>query len=71
MQIQPFIVMMNPHIKRVYDIYYSAFKRMIDFPQVKTPKENEAFVELLKDLVTGEQFLYFLICCKSLIALDC
>jgi hypothetical protein len=53
--------MMNPHIKKVYELYYLAFRKLIDFPQVKTPQENKEFVKLLHELVSGSTSLSVMI----------
>ena len=37
LQFLPYIVVTNPHIKRVYDAYYHAFNTLRNMPQVSTP----------------------------------
>src|SRR3546814_8801846 len=40
-------------IKKVHELYYSAFRRLVDFPPVMTPNDNLAFVKVLDSLLTG------------------
>ncbi|KAK9818127.1 hypothetical protein WJX72_007548 [[Myrmecia] bisecta] len=51
LQFLPYIVVTNPHIKRVYDAYYHTFDTIIQQPLVQTHTENEHFTVLLKRLV--------------------
>ncbi|CAG8539055.1 15827_t:CDS:1, partial [Acaulospora colombiana] len=47
----PFIVGTNPHISRVYDLYWSAFETLTKFPPIKNMEENDEFCKLLKTLL--------------------
>lgn len=47
----PFIVGTNPHIERVYDLYWQAFERLRLVPEIKTLEENDRFCELVKGLL--------------------
>ncbi|KAG0280600.1 hypothetical protein BGZ96_001508 [Linnemannia gamsii] len=47
----PFIVGTNPHIERVYDLYWQAFERLRLVPEIKTMEENDRFCELVKELL--------------------
>ncbi len=51
LQFLPYIVVTNPHIKRVYDSYQHAFETLHNLPQVKTVEQNAEFTVLLKRLV--------------------
>ena len=51
LQFLPYIVVTNPHIKRVYDSYQNAFETLHKMPQVKTVEQNVEFTVLLKRLV--------------------
>ncbi len=51
LQFLPYIVVTNPHIKRVYDSYQHAFETLHNLPQVKTVEQNVEFTVLLKRLV--------------------
>jgi len=48
----PFIVGTNPHIELVYDLYWQAFERLRQIKEIKTLEENDAFCELVKDLLS-------------------
>ncbi|KAG0358596.1 hypothetical protein BGZ54_010357 [Gamsiella multidivaricata] len=47
----PFIVGTNPHIELVYDLYWQAFEKMSKIPEIKTLEENDAFCEMVKELL--------------------
>eukprot|EP00897_Mesotaenium_endlicherianum_P004541 jgi/Mesen1/4114/ME000216S03372 len=47
LQALPYIVVTNPHIKRVYDAYRRAFDLLRAFPPVASLEDNQAFTELL------------------------
>ncbi|KAL0030420.1 hypothetical protein WJX79_003750 [Trebouxia sp. C0005] len=51
LQFLPYIVVTNPHIKRVYDSYQHAFETLHNLPQVRTVEQNAEFTVLLKRLV--------------------
>ena len=51
LQFLPYVVVTNPHIKRVYDSYQHAFETLHNLPQVKTVEQNAKFTVLLKRLV--------------------
>ncbi|BDA46288.1 [3-methyl-2-oxobutanoate dehydrogenase [lipoamide]] kinase [Coccomyxa sp. Obi] len=51
LQFLPYIVVTNPHIKRVYDAYYHAFNTLRNMPQVQTSAENDKLTEVLQRLV--------------------
>ena len=51
LQFLPYIVVTNPHIKKVYDSYRHAFDTLHNLPQVKTMEQNADFTILLKRLV--------------------
>ncbi|KAG0047843.1 hypothetical protein BGZ83_007200 [Gryganskiella cystojenkinii] len=48
----PFIVGTNPHIELVYDLYWQAFERLAKIPEIRTLEENDAFCEIVKDLLS-------------------
>jgi [3-methyl-2-oxobutanoate dehydrogenase (acetyl-transferring)] kinase len=50
-QFLPYIVAINPNIKRVYEAYYSAFQTLRNFPEIKDSSSNADFTQLLKRLV--------------------
>ncbi|KAL6764791.1 pyruvate dehydrogenase kinase-like protein [Haematococcus lacustris] len=47
LQLLPYIVVTNPHIKLVYDSYHSAFQQLRTLPPVRTLQDNERFCGLL------------------------
>ncbi|KAL3141620.1 hypothetical protein ABBQ32_004858 [Trebouxia sp. C0010 RCD-2024] len=51
LQFLPYIVVTNPHIKKVYDSYQHAFETLHNLPRVKTVEQNAEFTVLLKRLV--------------------
>ena len=51
LQFLPYIVVTNPHIKKVYDSYQHAFDTLHNLPQVRTVEQNADFTILLKRLV--------------------
>lgn len=51
LQFLPYIVVTNPHIKKVYDSYQHAFETLHNLPKVETVEQNAAFTVLLKRLV--------------------
>ncbi|QDZ22725.1 pyruvate dehydrogenase kinase [Chloropicon primus] len=51
LQFLPYIVVINPNIKKVYNSYYNAFQTLRKFPEVKDDESNADFTVLLKRLV--------------------
>ncbi|GAQ83948.1 mitochondrial pyruvate dehydrogenase kinase [Klebsormidium nitens] len=51
LQLLPYIVVTNPHIKRVYDAYHRAFLVLKDFPEVTSMEQNQYLTALLTKLV--------------------
>lgn len=51
LQLLPYIVVTNPHIKRVYDCYFHAFNELRTFPPVCSLGDNERFSSVLRRLV--------------------
>ena len=51
LQFLPYIVVINPHIKRVYDAYYHAFVELIKEPPVDTVQRNRDFSAKVKLLI--------------------
>ncbi|RUS13404.1 hypothetical protein BC937DRAFT_95381 [Endogone sp. FLAS-F59071] len=50
-QYLPFIVGTNPHIERVYDLYWQAFDRFRRFPQIETMEDNDRFCEMVRGIL--------------------
>jgi [3-methyl-2-oxobutanoate dehydrogenase (acetyl-transferring)] kinase len=51
LQLLPFVVVSNPHVRAVYDAYRHAFDTLVALPPVETPAANDAFTDLLRRLV--------------------
>lgn len=51
LQFLPYIVVTNPHIKRVYESYYHAFSTLRALPPPQTIQDNAGFSALLVRLV--------------------
>ncbi|CAI7822021.1 unnamed protein product [Closterium sp. NIES-54] len=47
LQFLPHIVVINPHIKQVYDSYRQAFDMLTAFPEIKTLEDNVKFTQML------------------------
>lgn len=43
MQSLPYVVVTNPHISQVYELYYSAFETFRRVREIKTLEDNEKF----------------------------
>ncbi|KAJ3102139.1 hypothetical protein HDU97_000781 [Phlyctochytrium planicorne] len=51
----PFIVGVNPHIKRVYQLYYDSFEILRSFPEPVDEVSQGEFSDTLSDLVASHQ----------------
>ncbi|GJP50496.1 hypothetical protein CLOM_g9660 [Closterium sp. NIES-68] len=51
LQFLPHIVVINPHIKQVYDSYRQAFDMLTAFPEIKTLEDNAKFTQMITMLV--------------------
>ena len=49
MQTLPYVVVTNPHLSHVYDLYYLAFDRFRRVPEIKTVEDNDGFCKVLKE----------------------
>ena len=47
MQTLPFVVVTNPHMSHVYELYYKAFETLRNFPEIKSVEENEMYCKLV------------------------
>ncbi len=43
MQTLPYVVVTNPHISQVYELYYQAFETLRRIPEIKTLEDNDRF----------------------------
>lgn len=53
MQRLPYVVVTNPHVSDVYELYYSAFDTLRRTREIKTLEDNEKFCEQLSQLLRG------------------
>lgn len=47
----PLIVVLNPHVSEIYNIYYNSFRVMSSMEPPRNTSENEKLVEILRSLV--------------------
>jgi hypothetical protein len=47
MQTLPYVVVTNPHISHVYELYYKAFEMLRRFPEIRTVKDNDLYCNLI------------------------
>jgi pyruvate dehydrogenase kinase 2/3/4 len=47
MQTLPYVVVTNPHISHVYELYYKAFETLRRIPEIKTIEDNERFCSMI------------------------
>src|SRR6266516_4611702 len=47
MQTLPYVVVTNPHISYVYELYYKAFENLRRFPEIKTVEDNDKYCKLI------------------------
>lgn len=45
----PFVVVANPHLSLVYELYYKAFERLRVIPEIKTLEDNDKFCAMLRE----------------------
>ncbi|KZZ98033.1 Branched-chain alpha-ketoacid dehydrogenase kinase/Pyruvate dehydrogenase kinase [Ascosphaera apis ARSEF 7405] len=48
MQKLPYVVVTNPRLSHVYELYYTAFERLRKVPEIKTLDDNDHYCEVLK-----------------------
>lgn len=51
MQNLPFAVVSNPHLSKVYEMYYTAFDQFRKFPKIKNLEDNDKFCVMLNGLL--------------------
>ena len=44
----PYVVVSNPHMSLVYELYYQAFERFRTIPEIKTLDDNDRFCDILR-----------------------
>lgn len=48
LQLLPYAIVSNPHITKVYELYYNAFDAFRKVPPIKTVEQNDAYCELVR-----------------------
>jgi pyruvate dehydrogenase kinase 2/3/4 len=51
MQQLPYVVVTNPHINEVYDLYYSAFDTFRKVREIKNLQDNEQFCDTIRGML--------------------
>lgn len=49
MQTLPFVVVTNPHMSHVYDLYYKAFETLRRVREIKTVEDNEKYCKVISE----------------------
>jgi len=49
MQTLPFVVVTNPHMSHVYDLYYKAFEKLRRVREIKTTEDNEKYCKVISE----------------------
>lgn len=49
MQRLPYIIVTNPHLSHVYDLYYRAFESFRRIPAIRTVEDNDRFCQVIAD----------------------
>lgn len=52
MQTLPYVVVTNPHISEVYELYYKAFESLRRVREIKTLEDNEQFCKRMQGNLT-------------------
>lgn len=51
MQTLPYVVVTNPHLAHVYELYYRAFEKFRKVPEVKNVEHNDRFCDIVKEML--------------------
>ena len=49
MQTLPFVVVTNPHMSHVYELYYKAFEILRRVPEIKTVEDNDRYCTIISN----------------------
>ena len=49
MQTLPFIVVTNPHMSHVYDLYYKAFEKLRRVREIKSVEDNDEYCKIISE----------------------
>jgi len=55
MQQLPYVVVTNPHISEVYELYYNAFDMFRKVKEIKTLEDNDAFCKTISQMLKAHQ----------------
>ncbi|KAI9933250.1 hypothetical protein MW887_007723 [Aspergillus wentii] len=71
----PYVVVANPHLSLVYELYYKAFERFRVVPEIRTLDDNDRFCDVLRDtlkdhLVVIPQLAMGVLECRGLVPPD-
>lgn len=47
----PYVVVSNPHLSLVYELYYKAFERFRVIPEIRSLDDNDRFCDGLRDML--------------------
>ncbi|KAJ5851356.1 uncharacterized protein N7529_010741 [Penicillium soppii] len=47
----PYVVVANPHLTLVYELYYKAFEKARVIPEIRSLEDNDRFCDILKDML--------------------
>lgn len=48
MQKLPYVIVTNPHLSYVYELYYKAFERLRAVPEIKRLEDNDRYCDILR-----------------------
>lgn len=51
MQKLPYVVVTNPHLSHVYELYYKAFERFRNAPEIRTLEDNDRYCDMLRTTI--------------------
>ncbi|EED17926.1 pyruvate dehydrogenase kinase, putative [Talaromyces stipitatus ATCC 10500] len=51
MQRLPYVVVANPHISTVYELYYKAFEKFRTIPEIKSLADNNRYCDVLREML--------------------
>jgi pyruvate dehydrogenase kinase 2/3/4 len=51
-QTLPYVVVANPHLAHVYELYLTAFERFRRVPEIRTLDDNERYCKILQETLT-------------------
>lgn len=72
MQKLPYVVVTNPRMSLVYELYYAAFERFRKVPEIRTLEDNDKYCEILsrtlrEHLVVISNLMMGVIECEDLV----